>query len=143
MEAREYDFEIDDSFFAYFEYGEIEKGNLIARLDVIFSTRQVQVNLSLKGKVELPCDRCLEVYEQEIDSKYTLYGKFGNNTDQDDMDVFWIPEDKNYIDLVPVLYDYINLSLPLKKVHPADENGISMCNSDMLVRLDELGLKDN
>lgn len=139
-EVREYDFELNDSFFAHFEYGEIEKGSLTASLGVIYSSRQVQINLSIKGMVLLQCDRCLDSYEEVIDARYVLFGKYGNLVDQDDLDVFWIPEDRNYIDLVPFLFDYINLSLPLKKIHPADENGESLCNEDMISRLRKLGI---
>lgn len=143
IEVREYDFEIDDSFFAHFEYGEIQKGKLTARLAVVNSGRQIRIDLSLKGSVELPCDRCLDIYQQEINAEYVLYGKFGEDAGQDDIDVFWIPEDNNYVDLVPVLYDYINLSLPLKKIHSSGENGESLCNRDMLIRLDEIGINND
>jgi len=139
-ELKEYDFEIDDSFFAHFEYGEIEKGNLLARVGVIFSSRQIKFNLSLKGSVELTCDRCLDTYIEELDVNYVLYGKFGHGTDQDDIDVFWIPDGKNYIDLVPVLFDYINLSLPIKKVHPDDEEGNATCDIEMINRLNDMGV---
>jgi len=122
------------------EYGEIEKGNLQARVGVVFSSRQIKLNLSLEGSVELACDRCLDTYIKELDVSYVLYGKFGHGTDQDDIDVFWIPEDKHYIDLVPVLFDYINLSLPIKKVHPDDKNGNTTCNIEMINKLHDMGV---
>ncbi len=139
-ELKEYEFKIDDAFFAHFEYGEIEKGDLMARIGAIYSSHQVKLELYLKGKVELICDRCLDTYIEELDTSYTLYGKFGHGADQDDIDVLWIPEDKHYIDLVPVLFDYINLSLPLKKIHPDDEDGNSTCNVEMINRLIDIGI---
>ena len=78
VDVKEYDFEIDSSFFAIFEYGEIEKGKLTAKLGLSYSSRQVQIDLSLKGSVELLCDRCLDSYEEELDASYTIYGKFGD-----------------------------------------------------------------
>ena len=112
-ELQEYEFKIDVAFFVHFEYGEIEKGDLMARIGVIYSSHQVKLELYLKGNVELVCDRCLDTYIEELDTSYTLYGKFGHSADQDDIDVLWIPEDKHYIDLVQVLFDYIDLRLPL------------------------------
>lgn len=140
-DQKEYEFEVGASFFAHFEYGEIEGGLLTAKLGVSYSSRQVQIQLNLKGLVELICDRCLETYEENLDADYTMYGKFGHSNEQEDIDVFWIPDDQNYIELAPILFDYINLSLPLKKVHPQGEDGKSLCDVEMLNRLNELGVE--
>jgi len=139
-EVQEYDFEIDDSFFAHFEYGEIKKGRLQVRVKVIYFHHQIQLDVNIGGIVELVCGRCLDSYSEKLDSHYILYGKFGQGSGQDDLDVVWIPDNKNFIDLVPVLYEYINLSLPLKKIHPKDEEGNSLCNSEMISRLNELNI---
>lgn len=139
-DVKDYEFEIDASFFAHFEYGEIENGSLTAKLGVSYSSRQLKIELNLKGTVDLVCDRCLETYKEDLDVNYTLYGKFGHSTEQEDIDVFWIPDGQNYIELAPILFDYINLSLPLKKVHPMDEDGKSLCKKEMLDRLNELGI---
>ena len=139
-ELKEYEFEVDDSFFSHFEYGEIGKGNLLAKVGVVYSSRQVEINLSLKGNLELICDRCLETFIKALDANYVIYGKYGDVSEQDDIDVLWIPEDKHYIDLVPVLFDYINLSLPIKRIHPDDEEGNSSCNIEMIERLNEMGI---
>lgn len=137
---QEYDFEIDDSFFANFEYGEIEKGKLKVLVKGLFSNHQIQLDMRIEGVVEVACDRCLDNLKINLNSLYTLYGKFGHGTDQEDLDVIWIPDDKHYIDMVPVLYEYINLSLPLKKIHPDNEDGISLCNEEMISRLDEFNV---
>jgi uncharacterized metal-binding protein YceD (DUF177 family) len=96
--------------------------------------------MRIEGVVEVACDRCLDNLKINLNSLYTLYGKFGHGTDQEDLDVIWIPDDKHYIDMVPVLYEYINLSLPLKKIHPDNEDGISLCNEEMISRLDEFNV---
>jgi len=139
-ELQEYDFEIDDSFFAHFEYGEIEKGLLKVLVKVNYSNRQIQLDMRINGSVELVCDRCLDSFIEDLDSHYVLYGKFGHGTDQEDIDVIWIPDDKHYIDLVPILFEYINLSLPVKKIHPEDGDGNSLCNIEMISRLEEFNI---
>jgi uncharacterized protein len=140
IEVQDYDFKIDDSFFAHFEYGEIERGDLLVKIKVLYTSLQIKLDLSIHGEVEIVCDRCLDIYKEKLDSNYILYGKFGHGANQEDIDVFWIPEDKHYIDLLPVFFDYINLSLPLKNIHPEDEEGNSLCNSEMISRLDALDI---
>lgn len=139
-EVQEYDFKIDDSFFAHFEYGDIEGGDLQVKIKVIYSSRQIKLDLRIKGDVEIVCDRCLDTYRDNLDANFVLYGKFGHGADEEDIDVIWIPEDRTYIDLIPVFFDYINISLPLRRVHPEDEEGNSLCNVEMINRLKELGV---
>lgn len=137
---QEYDFEVEESFFRHFEDGEISSGRVKVTARILKSDRQIRLDLNLAGSVDLVCDRCLDDYQQVLDSNYVLYGKFGHAADQEDLDVFRIPENAAYIDLLPVLYEYIILSLPLKRIHPLDSEGNSLCNSEMIRRLEELNI---
>ena len=48
-----------------------------------------------------------------------------------------IPEHDYEIDLSQYLYEYINLILPYRKVHGEDENGNSLCNPDIIKKIEE------
>jgi len=137
---QEYDFEVEESFFRHFEDGEISSGQVKVAARVLKSDSQIRLDLYLTGSIDLVCDRCLDEYQQVLNSKYALYGKFGHAAEQEDLDVFWIPENAAYIDLLPILYEYIILSLPLKRIHPLDSEGTSLCNSEMIKRLEELNI---
>jgi len=49
-----------------------------------------------------------------------------------------IPETEYTFDLAPYLYEFIHLALPVRLIHPDDENGNSTCDPDMLRRLEKL-----
>ncbi len=134
----EFDFEVDDSFFTVFEDSELEKGELDVQVIMTKSDHQLQFDIQLRGKVEVTCDRCLDQYEEEIAANYVLYGKYGDGNTEEEYDVVWIPRKEHEIDLAQYIFEYIVLSLPIKKVHPLDGEGNSACNKDMLDRLSEM-----
>ena len=130
-------FDVDDAFFTYFTESEIARGQVAVRVLMIKSERQLRFDFHLEGSVMVPCDRCLDLYEQDLDSFYTLYGKFGSGNSDDELDVVWIPESAGEVDLAGYVYEYIMLSLPLKRMHPDNEEGESGCDPEMLDRLSE------
>ena len=137
----EFDFIVDDSFFAFFEGSELSHGQLQVKVTMDKSDHQLVFDLSLTGEVEVICDRCLDNFMQEINASYTLYGKFGEGNSEEEFDVVWIPRSEHEIDLAGYIFEYILLSLPLKRIHPDDEEGNSGCDQDMIRRLDEIVVK--
>lgn len=134
----ELDFEVDDSFFSNFEESEIEHGNV--RVGVLMNKdfRQLRFDIKLKGVIEVACDRCLDTYDQKIKSSYVLFGKFGEGNTEDELDVVWISSKESEVDLAKFIYEYIVLSLPLKRIHPVGKGGEPGCDPDMLKRLNDI-----
>ena len=91
--------------------------------------------IKLNGFVELVCDRCLDSYNQKVNSKYELFVKFGENKEEDD-EIIWISPEEHNINLAQLIYEYIILSLPLKQVHPDKKDGTNGCNQEMLDKLE-------
>jgi uncharacterized metal-binding protein YceD (DUF177 family) len=72
----------------------------------------------INGTVELICDRSLEPYDFEIESHENLVFKFGDEFEEVSEDVIIIPRDLQKLNLAQYLYEFIGLSVPMKKVHP-------------------------
>jgi uncharacterized metal-binding protein YceD (DUF177 family) len=41
------------------------------------------------------------------------------------------------------MYEYVATALPIRHVHPDDENGLSTCDTEMLNLLDKMQQKDD
>ncbi len=134
----EFTFEVDDAFFTFFEESEITRGNISVRVVMIKSSRQLQFEIQLTGSVEVACDHCLDSFDQPVDSVNTLFGKFGEGNSEEELDVIWINDGEHEVDLAKYIYEYIILSLPIKRVHPEGPDGDSGCDPDMLDRLNEM-----
>jgi uncharacterized metal-binding protein YceD (DUF177 family) len=134
----EFSFNVDDSFFTFFEEGEIGHGKVDIKVVLTKGIRQMQFDIYLDGWVEVACDLCLDAFNQDIKADYTLFGKFGEGNSEAEVDVIWFSDGDYEIDLASYIYEYIVLSLPMKKVHPDDPDGESGCDPDMLDRLNEM-----
>jgi uncharacterized metal-binding protein YceD (DUF177 family) len=139
--TRQYSFKIGNKFFNTIEYSEIKKGDVTADVELIKESTMLIFNFSLKGSVELNCDRCLENYHQPIKGNFKLIVKFGEQPEELSDEIITISNDDTDFDLTHYLYEYIVLLLPLKHVHPDDENGNPACSVDMLNQIAEYSEK--
>jgi uncharacterized metal-binding protein YceD (DUF177 family) len=100
--------------------------------------RMMDLHLDIGGKVNVACDRCNEPVEVEVSGKERLIVKLGDHYFEESEDVQVIPDTAHKFDLGPFLYEYIHLMLPIRRVHPEDEKGNSLCDPDILKKLNEL-----
>jgi uncharacterized metal-binding protein YceD (DUF177 family) len=127
-----FEFKIADAFFEHFEKTEIHEGNLDINVQLFKEERLITLNITIEGAVNVMCDRCLDYFKYPINYEGILYLNLRPDFEEDRVDVINIEEDQGKINLAQHFYENIHLSLPLKRVHPDDENGVSMCNQEML-----------
>jgi len=142
----DYEFDIDNKFFAHFEESLVDVGALTAKVQLEKRSSFLKVKLHLKGWVELTCDNCLEAYHQNIENDTDLFVKFGEETEFDEGDnVIWVLPEEHAINLAHVIYEYIILSIPLRHVHPnsSADGGENSCNPEMLKKISEYSHHDD
>lgn len=132
-----FEFKIEDAFFEHFEKSEIHEGKLEIHVHLLKEERLITLNITIEGAVNVMCDRCLDFFEYPINYDGTLYLNLRADFDEDRVDVINIEEDQGKINLAQHFYENIHLSLPLKRVHPNDENGEPLCNKEMLKLLEK------
>lgn len=130
--SHHFNFEIGDKFFEAIDYSEIKKGNLKADLELERQERMLIFQIDIQGFVELDCDRCLDPISYPVNSKHKLIFKFGADWEDISDEIIIMPESEYQVDMSHYLYEYISLSLPMRCIHPDDENGESTCNREML-----------
>jgi uncharacterized metal-binding protein YceD (DUF177 family) len=133
----QFSFSIDHVFFDHFEYSEIKKGLLDVTIDMEKEEKMLVLHFSIHGKVEVPCDRCYIPFDLEISGKENLIVKFGKDYHEENEEIQIIPEGEHHLDVSPFIYEYIHLLMPFRKVHPEDEEGNSLCDPDVIKRIDD------
>lgn len=113
-----YEYKIDDTFFQLFEGGLIEHGNCNVTLDLEKSSAVLTLNFSITGTLELTCDRTLESFMEPIHLQERVFYKFGEEEKELADDVMVIPHGTATINVAHHIYDFIALSVPMKKLHP-------------------------
>lgn len=132
-----FDFEIGNDFFSLFEGSEIEEGELKVILDADKRASHIDLTILIDGTVQVSCDRCLGIFSYPLHCENRLLVQFGRKHDESDPDIITLTEEENELDLKQYFYEYILLALPVKRLHPDDENGNSTCDPEMLRKLNE------
>jgi len=137
------EFVVDDKFFNEFKYTEITDAHLKVDLKIDKQATMMVFSFDIHGYVNCVCDRCLEVYPQEVAGNEKIIVKFGDDKSEEDDEVKIIPSSQNQIDISQDLYEFIILMMPLKRVHPEDKSGKSFCNPEIIKILNKLNVQQN
>jgi uncharacterized metal-binding protein YceD (DUF177 family) len=129
----EYEYNIKDAFFDDFEYSEIKHANI----------NMMVIHFDISGTVNMDCDRCTTEFDLPITGNYKLIVKMGGHeTGNEDDDIITVATNEHELDLTQYIYEYITLSLPIKRVHPDDENGNNTCNKEVLSKLENFLIEE-
>jgi uncharacterized metal-binding protein YceD (DUF177 family) len=139
----EYEFEVNDKFFEDLEYSEIKQGNVLIKLTLLKQSQMMVLHFSIGGTVKTLCDLCTEEFDLPIEGAYKLIVKVGgNDTGDEDDDIITIAANEHQLDLSQYIYEYIALSLPIKRVHPNDKDGNGTCNEETLKKLGDFLIEE-
>ena len=111
-------FKVSDSFFDQFPFSTIKKTDLLVSLDFEKQEHLHVLSFHIQGWVESECDICLETIQVPLDAKYQLLVKQTEEKPliQDDVDLIVIGFQDNELDLSTQIYDYVYVSMPIRKV---------------------------
>ena len=100
-----FNWKADVKFFEQFGNTDILAADLDVTAKVVNHGATVDVECSVEGKVTVPCDRCLDDLELDVETNFSEV---------------YTPEDSS-LDLSQDIYDYVCTALPLQRVHPEGE----------------------
>lgn len=112
-------FLIDRDFFENFEADEfLHGGTLQVNVHLNKMTSLMEATFEIKGDVNLTCDRSLETFDFELFASQKVIYKYGIEEIEVTEDVFIITRDTPYINVAQLIYEFILLAIPAKKIHP-------------------------
>lgn len=130
--VQEFKYLLNTEFFNDIEATEVHAAHVEVLVKVDRKNDEIyEMEFTLQGTLTIPCDRCLDDMEHEVDTQYRLSVKEGEAYDDSRDNVLVIPSHWREIDLAPIMRDTVLLTIPIKHVHP--DGG---CNGEML---DQLG----
>lgn len=133
-----YEFKADGRFFTSFEGSEILGGEIVAKVEVDKTARNITLGFEIGGTVEVACDRCLEPCTFPVDYRGVLAVKFTDEPlqkgEEYDGEVLWLRRGEQEVDLAQYIYESVVLSLPYRRIHPEGADGKPTCDPDMLAR---------
>ena len=132
--VHKFDFDIDAKFFKHFEESLIKECKVKVKLDFEKKETFFILNFFIDGTVNVECDRCLIPFEKEIFGDYVCYIKFAEDPEamNDEPDVIYIGREETIIDLSQLIYEYVNLCLPIQKMGCEKPGQEPQCNKEVL-----------
>ena len=113
-----FDFKIDDAFFARFDHSDIDKGDLNAKIIINKKERLLECSFDIQGSLVLICDRSLDSFDHPISLSKLIIFKYGEEAKELSDELILISRNQQVLDLSQFIYEFVALSVPMKKLHP-------------------------
>jgi len=125
---------VDESFFNLDEQIEVRRADVDVTLEVTRKSENTfRLEISCKGTVTIPCDRCLDDLDLPVDLDYRLnVEQMGTELDDSNDELLIVPAEWRELDTAPLVRDTVLLALPMTRCHENEDD----CNPEMLNVLD-------
>lgn len=131
--THDFDFDFDQKLFDNIEDRLIDSGHGTCKVTLIKKETMIELLFQISGSLDLICDRSMENFDYPVALSEKLILKYGDEFD-DSRDDFWvIPSTQQRINVEQILYEFLSLAVPMKKLHPKfqdeDEEGLEFVYS--------------
>lgn len=112
-------FEVKDEFFKFYEAEDWVNGaNITVNVLINKTVSVMEADFHFTGTVRLICDRSLEEFDHPIEFTEKVIYKYGPIEQEISEDVFMITRDTSSINVAQLIYEFMLLAIPAKKIHP-------------------------
>lgn len=142
-----FEYQITDSFFE--NYGPQDFSDCNATVKLLFDKKSnfFLLKFEIGGKVTVNCDRCGQPFELQLWDDFDQVVKLVDNPEEmnsdEDPDVAYISKTESHLNVAEWIYEFINLSIPMQRIHPDDSTGKSGCDPKVLDMLDQMNRQAN
>lgn len=116
-----------------YELGKPFYGNYVLNVELTKSKNQFILNIDFNAPAEFECDRCGSFIKTNISTKFSMVFILSNEPkESEDPNVVYISFDADKINFTKDIYDFVNLSVPMKRLCKEDCKGLCAgCGSDL------------
>jgi uncharacterized metal-binding protein YceD (DUF177 family) len=138
-----YEFEISDKFFSFFESPEINNGKFKVDLELQKQSTMLVLKFFINGSTNVMCDRCSDEFDMKVEGGQHLIVKLGDEDFGDNDEIVSVPLNESEFDVSRYIYEFIVLSLPQRRIHPDIKKGRTGCNEEVLKKLEQIAVKES
>lgn len=135
----QFEYDINDTFFDEFEYSLVKKADLKCKVELEKQETMLILTFVISGNIYPNCDRCLAQYPMPVDIHEQQIAKFSDAAEEADEneEIIILTKNDHEIDVSGLIYEYINVALPLITVCN-DEGNTPYCDKQTLESLNKL-----
>lgn len=137
-----FEYQITDSFFENYGPQDFTNCNATVKLILEKNINFFLLKFEVGGTVTVNCDRCGQPFELRLWDDFNQIVKMVDNpeemTDEEDADIAYISKTESHLNVAEWIYEFINLSIPMQRIHPDNSEGKSGCDPKILEMLDNM-----
>lgn len=137
-----FNYEIGNAFFDQIENSLIKKGNAQVEVTLVKMSVMLQLHFSFTGEAMIECDRCLGEVMVPLKGNDELIVKMGGEEINDSSNIISIGAKESEVDITLFIYEMIGLSLPFRKIPCELLNDFSVCDNEMLNKLEQMRIAE-
>ncbi len=146
--VHEFNYELDATFFK--EKAAENEDDVVANVKLMLDKNVgfMFLKFIVGGNAAVNCDRCGNMLKVDLWDEFNMVVKLTENAqkandEEEDADVFYIERSESHIDVSDWLYEFVLLSIPMQHICGSDSNGKSLCNEDVLKKLEQMQVKSD
>lgn len=142
--AHSFDYKIGDAFFQQYGSEILSGGEFEAKVVLDKHETFIDADFTIAGKAKLVCDRSLEPFEEPMNIHRKVMFKYGEEPTELTDEIVVISRDEQSLELGQLMYEFISLEIPIKKLHPRfrDEDDNEGKNEGKIVYRSEIKEED-
>lgn len=133
-----YEFELKPTFLDQNPIDEVSNLNALVVLTLEKMNHILKANYHITGTYDLICDRCNSPFSAEFEVNEDMFIKNGEETGNEPENVVMLPEHVFELNVEPYIYEFITLSVPMKRVHLEGD-----CDPSVIEKLQELSVVES
>jgi uncharacterized metal-binding protein YceD (DUF177 family) len=118
QKTHSFEFGLGNAFFKKYGIEVVSEGQFEAKVELDKRETLIEADFEIEGKASLVCDRSLEAFDHHMKINRKVIFKFGETFQEVSDEVIIIPVDLDQLDVGQLMYEFIVLEVPIKKIHP-------------------------
>lgn len=116
--AHLFEFELNEGFFEKYGQEVVANGKFTAQVSLDKRETFIEADFTITGNALLVCDRSLEEFDYPLTIKRRIVFKYGEEPKEISDEIIIIAQNQDRLDLGQLMYEFIALQIPMKKLHP-------------------------
>ena len=144
--VHEFNYDLDATFFKEKTGENSEEIVADVKLTLDKNNGFLLLKFTVGGKADVNCDRCGNPLKVDLWDEFNMVVKLTEdpqkaNEEEEDADVFYIAKSESHIEVSDWLYEFVMLSIPMQHICGNDSDGKSLCNEEVLKKLEAMQAK--
>jgi uncharacterized protein len=117
-DVHQVEFKLDEDFFKKYGQEIVAHGNFATQVTLDKRETFIEADFKIEGNAFLICDRSLDEFDFPISISKKIVFKYGEEPKEVSDEIIIITHDQQKLDVGQLIYEFIVLEIPIKKLHP-------------------------